>query len=103
MKIFNLIAFSIAILTMLIGCGAKQQPDTVYLTNTKKVYIPVYCNTRVKVKCEFNNPEDTKVIDGMLTCIISQKDVISACSEDKLRKHVDDLIAKDKEDDNTTK
>lgn len=94
MKIFNYVL--IAMLAMIIiGCGAAKQPNApIVVTDTKTVYIPVYCPTP-KVTCEFSGG-GTTTASKMLKCIIVQKDALSFCSKDSMEKYVNDLIEKAK-------
>ena len=97
MKIFNYVL--IAMLAMiLIGCGAAKQPDApIVVTDTKTVYIPVYCPTP-KVTCEFSGG-GTTTVSKMLKCVVVQKDALSFCSKESMEKHINDLIEQAKAND----
>lgn len=100
MKIFSLLVMAI----LLAGCGTKIVEKDNYITNTRDVYIPVYCNDEdVTIRCNWKDKDDSGVVKKMMLCIQDLKDSKRFCSKDNMSKYVDELIKKKQADSNTSK
>jgi hypothetical protein len=94
MKTFNLLTICIGCIFAFVFTGCfgdqPQTPEPLVRTETKEVYIPVYCNGP-KVTCEFSGG-GTITLGKLMKCISDQKAALAYCSKDNMIKHEPTLI-----------